>query len=55
MGISPEDKSICENTVFIDGCDAAVIGIDSNGRACYSYDALVDIFMSKYGWTDDEG
>lgn len=54
MGISPKDKSICENTVFIDGCDAAVVGIDSNERACYSYDVLVDIFKSKNGLTDDE-
>ena len=49
LGYEIDDKAI-----QLDGCDSAILGITDEGVLCYSYELLIDVFVSRDGMQPDE-
>jgi hypothetical protein len=49
------DLPIKENTVQIDGCACAIIGVSDDGALQYDYDLLVAHFSEHEGMGDEGG
>jgi len=45
---------IQEQAIQLDGCDSAVLGITDQGFLCYSYELLIDVFVTRDGMQYDE-
>ena len=45
-----EDITVFENPSF----EGALIGVSSDNRAIYSYDAMVNSAIQQEGWTEEE-
>jgi hypothetical protein len=43
-----------DEAIKFDGCDSAVIGIDDRGYLCYSYELLIDVFVTRDEMQYDE-
>jgi hypothetical protein len=43
-----------EDAIKFDGCDSAIIGVTSEGFLCYSFELLVDKFVTQDEMTFDE-
>lgn len=51
---SQKDYYISDKAMILGGCDSAVLGITDDGLLCYSYELLIDVFVSRDGMTPDE-
>lgn len=38
---------IQDEAIQLDGCDSAVLGITDKGYLCYSYELLIDVFVTE--------
>ena len=45
---------ISEDAIQLSGCDSAVLGITDEGILCYSYELLIDVFVTRDGMQPDE-
>jgi hypothetical protein len=45
---------IRDDAIQLDGCDSAVLGITDQGVLCYSYELLIDVFVTRDGMQPDE-
>tara|TARA_E500000318_G_C3542568_1_gene205260 strand:+ start:241 stop:501 length:261 start_codon:yes stop_codon:yes gene_type:complete len=45
---------ISDRALVLTGCDSAVLGITDEGLLCYSYELLIDAFVSSEDMTPEE-
>ena len=45
---------IDDKAIQLDGCDSAVLGITDDGVLCYSYELLIDVFVTRDGMQPEE-
>jgi hypothetical protein len=45
---------ISDDAIQLSGCDSAVLGITDEGILCYSYELLIDVFVTRDGMQPDE-
>ena len=45
---------VSEDAIQLGGCDSAVLGITDEGVLCYSYELLIDVFVTRDGMQPDE-
>lgn len=43
-----------DKAIVLTGCDSAVLGITDEGFLCYSYELLIDVFVTRDGMKPDE-
>ena len=59
MKLTPELKTFLAelaggDLLLLDGCDEAFLGLDTDNRAVYGYAALVELFRTRDGMTEEE-
>ncbi len=41
------DYYLRDDAIKLDGCDSAIIGVSESGELCYSYELLIDVFVTR--------
>jgi|13_taG_2_1085334.scaffolds.fasta_scaffold81642_2 hypothetical protein len=45
---------IDDEAIQLDGCDSAILGVTDDGFLCYSYELLIDVFVTRDAMQPDE-